>query len=378
MTAPSALPARRRLHVNARLAGVLLVLASACGYGSGSLFAKPVYADGVDWLTLLFWRFLIAAIISWAWLLLVPGNRASFRLLTRRRVAVLIALGIFFVSNSGTYYAALETVPASLAALIVYLYPALVAVLALRFGRRLEGRRAWLALGISTAGVALAVGGIPQVGAPPLLGLALAVASPIAYAVWIVMAARLGGERPVRRQRRPGERATADSTSGTPEASLAPAAAVPEATMPPADSAATPERARATDSAPTAAVLTTTTAVTYLVGMLVTGHSVSPAAIPGSAWFGLVGIAVVSTALALQAFYAGARRVGAARASLISTVEPIYTIVLASILFHESLAPIQLLGGALIISGVLLAESGHRGESERGEEPAPSALAEPA
>ncbi len=365
MTVPIALAARRRPHVDARLAGVLLVLASACGYGSGSLFAKPVYADGVDWLTLLFWRFLIAAVISWAWLLLVPGNRASLRFLTRRRLAVLVALGIFFVSNSGTYYAALETVPASLAALIVYLYPALVAVLALRFGRRLEGRRAWLALGISTSGVALAVGGIPQVGAPPLLGLALTVASPIAYAVWIVMAARLGGERPVRR---PVER------GGTPAADVD----APEAPMPPADSAATPERARATDSAPAAAVLTTTTAATYLLGMLLTGHSISPAAIPGDAWFGLIGIAVVSTALALQAFYAGARRVGAARASLISTVEPIYTIVLASILFHESLAPIQLLGGALIISGVLLAESGQGGEPARSEDRSPEALPEPA
>ena len=362
MTAPTMLHARRRLHVDARLAGVLLVLASACGYGSGSLFAKPVYADGVDWLTLLFWRFLIAAVISWAWLLLVPGNRASLRLLTRRRVAVLVALGIFFVSNSGTYYAALETVPASLAALIVYLYPALVAVLALRFGRRLEGRRAWLALGISTAGVALAVGGIPEVGAPPLLGLALTVASPVLYAVWIIMAARLGGERPQRRPRRYGERAAPETASSTADASVPSEAAVSEATMPPADSAATPERARATDSAPTAAVLTTTTAVTYLLGMLLTGHSISPAAIPGNAWFGLIGIAIVSTALAVQAFYAGARRVGAARASLISTVEPIYTIVLASILFHESLAPIQLLGGALIISGVLLAESGRGGE----------------
>ena len=364
MTALTALADRRRLRLDARLVGVLLVLASACGYGSGSLFAKPVYADGVGWLTLLFWRFLIAAAISWAWLLLVPGNRASLRLLTRRRVAVLVALGIFFVSNSGTYYAALETVPASLAALIVYLYPALVAVLALRFGRRLEGRRAWLALGISTSGVALAVGGIPQVGAPPLLGLALAVASPIAYAVWIVMAARLGGERPVRR--------TVDRSATSAESDDR------QATMPPADSAATPEPARATDSAPAAAVLTTTTAATYLLGMLLTGHSISPAAIPGDAWFGLIGIAVVSTALALQAFYAGARRVGAARASLISTVEPIYTIVLASILFHESLAPIQLLGGALIIGGVLLAESGQGGEPAHKEEPMRASVPEPA
>ena len=44
-----------------RLVGVGLVLVSAASFGSGALFAKPVYGSGVDWLTLLAWRFLIGA-----------------------------------------------------------------------------------------------------------------------------------------------------------------------------------------------------------------------------------------------------------------------------------------------------------------------------
>jgi drug/metabolite transporter (DMT)-like permease len=310
------------------MVGVLLVIASACGYGSGALLAKPVYGAGVDWLTLLFWRFLIAAAVSWVWLGASAANRAALRRLPRQRIAILIGLGFFFVLNSGTYYAALETVPASLAALIVYLYPALVAVLTLRFGRRLEGRRAWFALAIASVGVVLAVGGIPQGAAPPLSGLILTIASPIFYAVWIVAAARLGGER---RE----------------------SVALPL----PADSEAAPV-ADSTEPAPATAIITTATATAYLVLMLVTKHSVSPAAVPDSAWPGVIGVALVATALAVQAFYAGARRVGAARAALISTVEPIYTITLAAILFGESLAPIQLAGGALILGGVLLAETG--------------------
>ena len=42
-----------------RLLGVALAAASACGYGSGALFAKSVYGAGIDWLALLYWRFLI-------------------------------------------------------------------------------------------------------------------------------------------------------------------------------------------------------------------------------------------------------------------------------------------------------------------------------
>jgi drug/metabolite transporter (DMT)-like permease len=100
-----------------------------------------------------------------------------------------------YVGNSGSYFAGLETVSPSLAALIVYIYPALVAVLSLRFGRRLEGRRAWFALGLALLGVALSIGGIDPGEAPPLEGLLLVIASPIIYSVWIVLSARLAGER---------------------------------------------------------------------------------------------------------------------------------------------------------------------------------------
>jgi len=322
---------------NDRLIGLALVVVSACGFGSGALFAKPVYAAGVDWLTLLFWRFLIAAALSWAWLLLIPGNRASLRLLTRRNAAILLALGAIYVLNSGTYFAALETVPASLAALIVYLYPALVAVLSLRFVRRLRGRRAWFALVISTIGVAMAVGGIAPATAPPLLGIALTVASPVVYSVWIILAARLSGERGDREGI--GREGNAGGTVIPPQD---------------AETLATPSQ---TAPAPTAALMMTATAAVFFVAMLVTGRSVTPASVPGSAWFGILGVAVFATAVAVQAFYAGARRIGAAQAALVSTVEPIYTISLATLLLHDTLSPVQILGGILIIGGVVLAQT---------------------
>jgi drug/metabolite transporter (DMT)-like permease len=85
---------------------------------------------------------------------------------------------------------------------------------------------------------------------------------------------------------------------------------------------------------------------------------VLPAQIPEAAWFGIAGLGLVSTFIAVQAFYAGAHRIGAARASLISTVEPIWTISLAGLLLGESLTPVQLFGGALIIGGVILSQTG--------------------
>ncbi|MFL5719655.1 MAG: EamA family transporter, partial [Chloroflexota bacterium] len=143
-----------------RATGIAFVLVSAAAFGSGSLFAQPVYAAGVDWLTLSAWRFLFGAGLTWAFLLISTERRRALRTQHRRTVVAGLLLGVMYVGNSGTYYASLETVSPSLAALVVYLYPAIVAVLSIRFAHRLQGRRAWIALGIALVGVVLAVGGI--------------------------------------------------------------------------------------------------------------------------------------------------------------------------------------------------------------------------
>lgn len=304
-----------------RLAGVLLVVVSGVSFGSGALFAKPVYGAGLDWLTLLVWRFGIGAALAWTWLFASPARRAALRSTSRRQVLAGLGLGAIYTLNSSTYYASLETVPASLAALIVYIYPVLVAVLTLRFGRPLSGRGPWIALGIATLGVVMAVGGVDPGRVPPLAGIALAVASPIIYSGWIILSARLGGER-------------RDRTGG--EGGEGAAAAVASALM------------------------MTATGGIFLGLAVVTAHPIAPSTIPGGAWTGILGIGLISTFIAIQTFYAGARRIGAAQAALISTIEPAYTITMAAILFGERLTPVQLVGGILIIGAVVLAQSTSR------------------
>lgn len=312
-----------------RLTGVALILASAAGFGSGSLFAQPVYHAGVGWLVLSAWRFLFGAGLTWGWLLISAERRRALRKLDRGAIIAGIALGVLFVGNSGTYYAGLETVSPSLAALIVYCYPAIVAVFSLRIGRRLEGRRAWLALAIAIVGVTLAIGGIDPNEAPPASGLILCLASAIIYAIWVVLSARLAGER---------HNTVAVAADRGPSASAA------------------------------AALMLTATATVYWLAALATSQPVLPGQVPPQAWVGLFGIGAVGTFVAIQAFYAGAQRVGAAQGALIATMEPIWTITLASIVFEIALTPVQLAGGALIIAGVVIAQTG----PEAGRMPQPA------
>lgn len=103
------------------------------------------------------------------------------------------------------------------------------------------------------------------------------------------------------------------------------------------------------------------TAVAFWASGLFLGRPLLPDAIPGAAWGGIAGVGVISSFVAFQAFYAGAHRIGAARASIVSTVEPIWTIVLASLLFGEVLGPLQLVGGAMILAGVVIAQTGPAG-----------------
>jgi len=306
-----------------RASGVALVLVSAAAFGSGSLFAQPVYAAGVDWMTLSAWRFLFGAGLTWGFLLLSANRRLALRSQTRRAVIAGVLLGVMYTGNAGTYYAALETVSPSLAALVVYLYPAVVAVLTIRFGHRLRGRRAWIALGIALVGVVLAVGGIDPDEAPPVSGLLLAFASCFIYAVWVILAARVSGER---------REAVADASGQAGSATAA------------------------------VAIIMTATAVVFWLGALVSGRPVLPGQIPVAAWGGLFGVGVVATFVAIQTFYAGAQRVGAAHASLLSTAEPVWTIALAAILFSVALTPVQLVGGAFILAAVVIAQTGPIGE----------------
>ncbi len=65
--------------------------------------------------------------------------------------------------------------------------------------------------------------------------------------------------------------------------------------------------------------------------------------------------------MAIQTFTAGTHRIGAAQASLLSTIEPVYTITLAAILFGERLTPVQLVGAGLILGAVVLAQTSPAG-----------------
>jgi drug/metabolite transporter (DMT)-like permease len=84
----------------------------------------------------------------------------------------------------------------------------------------------------------------------------------------------------------------------------------------------------------------------------------------------LLAIAGICTVLPIAAFFAGLARLGPARASILSTIEPVITILLAALVLGETIGLLQILGGALILSaGVVV---GRQPQAPAAVEPAPA------
>jgi len=71
-------------------------------------------------------------------------------------------------------------------------------------------------------------------------------------------------------------------------------------------------------------------------------------------WAVIAAMVVIATVIPVVAFLAGLARIGPTNAAMISTLEPVVTVALAALLLGETLEPVTLLGGGLILAAVLL------------------------
>jgi drug/metabolite transporter (DMT)-like permease len=288
--------------------GLLLVLLSAVGYSFFSILTKSLYKNGLpsaqDILT---WRFLIATPLIWALLKVLDKRRPAPSTSAPAPAAPpiprlkLMVSGVLFALVALAAFSALGQVPVSLYTVLLYTYPAMVAIGSLAFGERLSAL-GWVALGLTLVGAAMTVPSIfGGVGDVALSGILLVFTNASLYALYILFSSRiLRGQRDL-------ARASAWSISGS--------------------------------------------FVFVLVMTLFRGLALPATPV---AWFDLVALAVVATVIPIFAFYAGIQMLGAARASIVSTVEPVMTLLWATLLLGESLLPLQIVGAACILLSVIL------------------------
>jgi drug/metabolite transporter (DMT)-like permease len=282
-------------------AGQLICLASAIAFGAMAIFGKLAYDEGATVGTLLAVRFLLAAALFWL-LVAATGAARRLRALTPRDVGLALALGaVGYSVQAGAYFAALTRLDASLLSLLLYTFPAMVTVAAITLGRERANRRTAAALVLASAGLTFVLAGAGA-GALDPLGTALGISAAVVYSTYILTSA-----------------------------------SVAERVGPLVLSA-----------------LVCTGAATTLTLAGAAGGYLHPGDVSLAGFGWLAGIAVVSTVGAVSLFFAGLQRVGPTTASILSTAEPLTTVGLAFLAFGESLAPVQLAGGALVLGAVLV------------------------
>jgi drug/metabolite transporter (DMT)-like permease len=279
-----------------RSSGTLFCLGSGAAFGAMAVFGKLAYGEGATVGTLLAVRFALAALLFWA-LVFAAGATAELRELARHEVGTGFALGAgAYALQAGVYFAALERIDASLLSLLLYTAPAIVAGAAVALGRERLTRHRLTALGLALGGLFLVVLGAGS-GALDPLGAALGLGAAVLYSTYILIS---------------------DGVVDRISPRLL------------------------------SALVCTGAAISLTVGSALVGQLDLRALTPAG-WGWVLCLAVVSTVAALSLFFAGLRRVGPTTAAILSTVEPVVTVVLAAIVFGETLGPIQLAGAALVL-----------------------------
>jgi len=294
--------------------GISFAIVSAICFSTLGIFASSLYGMGFSVPQTLAWRFTVASVLLWAALgarkaarLSQPNRLEGSRTVGRakgpregaRAFRNLLLLAFFgFSPQAGLYFLTVKLLAPGITSLLLYLYPAFVLLLSAVFLRKRASIGQILALSMSVIGCLIT---FFTPGSYPLIGLLLAVLVALAYGAYLVV----------------GEKVFAGY-----------------------------------DSLFSTAVIMTVAGLVYWAWLLIAGLPIkTPAGI--REWSLIGGIALLATALPITTLFAAMKRAGAANTSLISTIEPVATVLLSGIFLGERLTGNRIVGGLFIIAGVI-------------------------
>lgn len=298
---------REALHRTRERAGFFFTMSSVVVYGLMPPMVRLIYdVSALSALQLSFWRFALAVPVLWLIALSSHPNHRPFSPRARASMTRTVFVGLFYGLSSVVAFQALRFIPAAVFILLFYTFPIIVVSVARLLGERLPSVF-WLALALTLSGVVLTavaeLGAVEQLDEGALLGVLLALGSAFAVALYFTVNQRI-------------LRGHGGVTRGL-------------------------------------VWIITSAAVTLFLATLLTGEGIGLDAI-GSAWGLLLLFGVCGTSFSVYTLNLGIQRLGAARASVVATSEPIFTLFFAWILLGEWLELPQFIGGALILASVVL------------------------
>jgi len=283
------------------LIGAALVLIASVGFSTRGVLTKLAYPHGVDAVTLLTLRMLFSLPL---FLLMALVARQGAEPLKRADWMMVLALGfIGYYLSSLLSFLALVHVPAGLERLLLYLTPTIVVVLSALMLRQRIRRHHLIALVLTYGGIVLVLGENITISVEPqavAIGAVLVLASALTYAVYL-----LGSGTVIPRM---GSARFTAYASGT--------------------------------------------ACVYVIAQFLLIRDLQALLLPMPVYVYAALMAVVCTVVPTWMMAEGIRRIGTSQSALLSSIGPVSTITLASLVLDEPVTPVQLAGALLVLAGV--------------------------
>ena len=267
-------------------------IGAALSFSAADVLSKVVFASGMDVLSLITLRGILAAGFFFVWLRASPPRVPH----TPRARAISIGLGALYAANIFGLLFAIQVMPLSIAILAYFVYPLLTGIAAAALGLERLGWRSLVTALVAFGGLALMLGTQPGTVAP--IGLLAAFGAAICRVVsLLVTRAALGGT----------------DARVTTWYSLAPAALV------------------------------------FIAASLATGTFHPPLTAGG--WVAFFGMGVTTTLSTLW-IYVSTARVGAFRTALVMNLEPVLSSLFSFALLGETVTGLQLCGGGVMVAAL--------------------------
>lgn len=299
-----ALPDKKLLYsqamiLNSRKIGFLQIILSGVCFGFLGFFGKIAYKQNIGPGELLSLRYSISALLT-ALLVLITKPKSLFSLSPFEIISSLL-LGIFgYALFSSFYFMALSGLSASLTVLLLYTYPVMVALFSRYFLKEKIGTQGLIALFLVSVGLIGLVWGEWSISQP--IYLLFGMGSAFFYAIYILLSRKY----------------------------LSKAAAIPSSFYVQLGAGAVLS-------------LLNFSAQPSRILEIISNH-----------YLLIFSMSILCSLMAMTLFLAGLQKVTSSEASILSTTEPIFGVIIATALLGEKIQIIQICGAGLILIGLIL------------------------
>lgn len=289
--------------MNNNTKGILNGVIASVSYGMNPLFALPLYAQGIEVNSVLFYRYFFAVIIYFLWLKCV--KKISLKI-AKCELVPLFFLGIFFSLSSLTLFESFHYIEAGIACTILFIYPVIVALIMAIFFKEKITKTVVSAIFLTSIGIALLYKGKPD-SVLSLKGIAIVLASAFLYAFYIVGVKNI-------------------------------------------------KAIKSMNSAKLSFYVMLFGLLVYVVNLKFCTNLQGLTTI--TAWLFVIGLAIFPTIISLETIGIAIKLIGSTNTAILGALEPLTAIFFGILFFNESLTLRISIGVILILFGVFLIISG--------------------